>query len=120
MTGKITLIGHDYYVGNEYPMLSEPTRIITLWRVLAHRVTGAGAPELEAGLEVQYLAGSDTTWQAYRQGAYLVLTTEREGQNSTAPIPSPKVRRGIATRYHDGHWQKFTKRGWTAAEKGSR
>lgn len=116
MTGKITLIGHDYHVGNEYPMLSEPTRIITLWRVLAHRVTGPQAPELAAGLEVQYLTGSDTTWQAYRQGAYLVLTTERDGQHSTAPIPCPKVRAGIETRYRDGRWEKYPKSsGWVPA-----
>ena len=30
-------------------------------------------------------------------------------------IPCPKVRKGLETRYRDGHWQKLLKTGWVAA-----
>lgn len=32
------------------------------------------------------------------------------------PIPAPKVRKGIETRWKDGHWQKYLKaEGWVRA-----
>lgn len=31
------------------------------------------------------------------------------------PIPPPKVRKGIETRYHAGNWHKKLKSGWTYA-----
>jgi hypothetical protein len=31
------------------------------------------------------------------------------------PIPCPKVRRGIQTRFRDGCWSKLLKRGWILA-----
>lgn len=36
----------------------------------------------------------------------------------TEPLPCPKVRKGIETRYHYGQWQKYlksSKRGWVTA-----
>ncbi len=35
--------------------------------------------------------------------------------NTREPIPSPKVRNGIATRWIDGRWEKCLKRGWVPA-----
>lgn len=29
------------------------------------------------------------------------------------PLPCPKVRTGLETRYRDGHWEKLLKSGWT-------
>lgn len=33
----------------------------------------------------------------------------------SAPIPCPKVRRGVQVRYRDGVWQKCLKKGWVYA-----
>ena len=113
MIGHLTLIGRDYHVVTSNTEYAQPVRVLTGWRVLNARVTGPPAPELQAGLEVQYLTGSNDTWQTYRHGAYLILTTEHEGWTSAAPLPCPKVRAGVETRYRDGRWQKYLKaRGW--------
>ena len=31
------------------------------------------------------------------------------------PVPMPKVRKGIETRYRNGRWEKLLKKGWVAA-----
>ena len=33
----------------------------------------------------------------------------------SVPLPCPKTRKGIDTRYHDGHWEKRLMSGWTWA-----
>ncbi len=42
-------------------------------------------------------------------GQTMPIVTERE------PIPCPKVRKGIETRYERGRWEKHLKTGWTVA-----
>ena len=49
-------------------------------------------------------------------GAYLEGRLKDGGQThavvvETIPVPSPKVRKDVETRWRDGRWQKYMKRG---------
>jgi len=98
-------------------MLAEPTRYLTSWRVTgAFPAPGSygPAPQLTDGAEVTYLHNG--RFQLYRDGGYTWIDTEEKGERRTESIPPPRVRAGVDVRYHDGRWQKYSKRlGWSNA-----
>ena len=117
MTGTLEKAGADYFVAR-----SEPDFFRPIMRTLRWRVTGAypaagnygPAPQLETsiGSEVTY----ENEWSLYRHGAWTIIQTEGNGSASYEPIPCPRVRANVPTRYESGRWQKYTKsHGWISA-----
>jgi hypothetical protein len=116
LTGTVRQTGRDWYVDHSYPKFGEPAMITVSWRVIGgtRKESYGPAPELAPGLTVQCEIGAK--WYAYDRGNYLILDTEHEGTVAERPLPCPKVRAGVETRYHDGRWEKYLKaRGWVAA-----
>jgi hypothetical protein len=116
MLARLHKDGNDWFVVHSYPATFEPKQISVRWKVIRSEVKGLGCWDESAteGIDVQHLSGD--VWQAYRQGTYLVVVTEHEGTASETPVPCPKVRKGIETRWHQGAWQKYLQtKGWVAA-----
>lgn len=53
-------------------------------------------------------------WQLRPFRAFVRGNTEAVKVEET-PVPCPKVRKGIATRWYRGRWEKLLKSGWTIA-----
>lgn len=118
MTGTVRKAGDGWTIEHSYTAQETPERITVTWRVLASARSGAVAfaPELRDELEIRFV--TDDRWEAYASGGYLMLTTEHEGAVSRTPVPCPRVRAGVETRYRHGRWEKLTKRaGWVAARR---
>lgn len=119
MIGTIRKRGNSFVIEYQYPATAEPVWIGVRWTIVDSRRTGPFAPALTIGTEVRYANDpiDRVLWQAYAQGDYLKVWTERDGTPMDAePIPCPKVRKGIDTRYYCGRWEKYSKReGWIAA-----
>jgi hypothetical protein len=116
ITGIVRQTTDGWSVEHRYAAQDTPETITIAWRVTATSRTGAVAfaPTLADGLEVA--SGEGDHWSAYANGGNLVLLTEHEGTMRRHPLPCPRVRAGIETRYRDGRWEKWTKRGgWVAA-----
>lgn len=113
------------YIRSEYTQGSQPVRTIMYWPVShANAVIGEVFPlparRADSGLynvrREPDLNKADCGYDAHFS-VYLP-----EGGNTKAEIvenvdyPCPRVRKGIETRYHNGSWQKYSKReGWIAA-----
>jgi len=115
IVGTVRQRGADWFVEHSYSLHSEPALAIVSWKVIGSRRTGGLAPDLVDGLRLDSVSDQDR-WQAYRQGEYLTLFTEHQGTIRKEPLPCPKVRRGIETRYRDGQWERYLKmEGWVRA-----
>lgn len=116
-TATVRQEGKDWFVDYSSASYNVPEINTISYRVIEARRRGMNAPlapELAAGLTVDHAGAS--TWQAYRQGGYLVLITEPDGSVATVPAPPPKVRRGIETRWYQGRWEKLLQtKGWVPA-----
>ena len=119
LTGIIVRTPDAYYVESSYPEYSEPIMRTLRWKVTGARPANGNygpAPQLEDNIGAEVTHSPGRGFLLYRNGAYTLLETEENASVSTAPIPCPKVRAGIATRYYSGRWQKCSKRdGWVSA-----
>jgi hypothetical protein len=77
-------------------------------------------PELDTDAELHGDRGAYTFYRGL--GHYSPILTLKDGgktkpiKSETFPIPCPKVRKGIETRFERGYWQKYLKsEGWVAA-----
>jgi hypothetical protein len=105
----------EWYVEHSYAEYFRPMRCYVRWRVLRSEVRGLGCwDECDTdGAKVDHLSSNEvaqcSTWQAYKGGTYLVVTTEREGTTRQEPVPPPKVRAGTSIRWNLGRWEKYLK-----------
>jgi hypothetical protein len=120
LSGTLRKRDNAWFVDYASTLYSEPSRQTISWKVTGARRSGncAFAPEMADRLAVTSVPDRDA-WQAYKDGGYLVLETEHEGESVVAPYPCPKVRRGIETRYRYGQWEKRLKTGWTPITEGA-
>lgn len=115
MTGYLRKDCGDWWIEYRYRLHDRPISVGTRWRVTGARTTGALAPEVCNGLVLTHT--EQGRWQAYKDGAYLVLDTEQVGEQlPEEEVLKPGVRKGVDVRYHNGRWEKYLKRdGWVAA-----
>lgn len=108
LTGVLRQRDGKWYVDASHPANSEPTLITISWLVTGTRrgINYGPAPEMVDGLAVTHSDIGGEYWQAYEHGNYLTLLTEHDGTISEVPLPCPKVRKGIETRYRYGRWEK--------------
>lgn len=118
LIGTIEKTDGTFYVASSDPDYFKPALRTIRWKIIGAAPANGNygpVPRLDenVGAEVTLRGGN---FELYRNGAYLILLTEENGTVSHEPIPMPKVRAGIATRYDGGRWQKYSKReGWTRA-----
>jgi hypothetical protein len=118
ITGIVRQTADGWSVEHRYTAQDTPELITVAWRITGTSRTGAVAfaPALADGLEVSSGSGEGDRWSAYASGGSLVVVTEHEGTIRRDPLPCPRVRAGVETRYRSGRWEKWTKRaGWVAA-----
>ena len=109
------------YVRWENPGFSEPIMHVNYWP------TGIYAPEfkfnygVELPLKLTDLGnGCYRVFEGYTYDRDTVIRLTNGGATKSEkyeeiPIPCPKVRKGIQTRYDHGYWQKYLKsEGWVA------
>lgn len=115
------LEGSHILVREADPSYDKPELIVYYWP------TRFGKHDLLDWTGKGYLPASEILVQKYRgsydlkfpncgfwtdsgiRGNTKAVRVERE------PLPCPKVRKGIETRYRDGRWQKLLKKGWVTA-----
>jgi hypothetical protein len=121
-----------WWIEDGYASFNEPAEVITN----RYRISGARpargnygpAPVLAPGLDVRYVrdsaypnadakGGKTVRWLAYKDGSYLEVEADCEAfEQVITPLPCPKVRKGIDTRYRQGAWEKYLKsEGWVKA-----
>lgn len=70
----------------------------------------------QSGLQGEYLVSDPNN--PYNKKGYLYLLnggSTRPIKYETFPIPCPKVRKGIETKWLQGRWAKLLKSGWVSA-----
>lgn len=112
----------DYHEGwlvarEEYDDWLEPFRITYLWPL---QQTPRSYVEHLIGQEVRSNSASyaySFTWGGRDHIFRLPDGGQTKALSMTkAPVPCPKVRAGIETRWRGGYWQKYLKaKGWVAA-----
>jgi hypothetical protein len=99
------------------PMFDEPTLVTNWWRLERDYpgqrdsldLTDAPAA-LDATGTVHFRIGAAHTDRRLPQGA-----ATKADHADRSPIPCPRVKPGIETRYWRGRWEKRLARGWTPA-----
>jgi hypothetical protein len=121
LDGTLREVRGGWAIDYSYTNSLRPERVTIRWAVLRYQLKGmyGPAPVPAEGLRVTLKTG-ETLWEAYDHGGYLLLETEREGTVTTEPVPCPKVRPGIETRWASRHgvagWEKYLKtKGWVLA-----
>jgi hypothetical protein len=110
MKGVLTIRNGQRWVLYSVTEECEPFKTYMWWRVLSVQHSPPSAEP----------AGVPVTWDGIAQhwvgpGGMTVSTgpgdTKAE-KIERVSVSCPKVRRGIATRWHRGRWEKLLKRGW--------
>lgn len=111
---------------------NKPELITNRYRVFAATPYHYSRPmcELNDGMEATYVRDSTYTsgeskskdgkacrWTIYHDGRSTELHVDNHAfEQVNTPIPCPKVRKGIETRYRNGNWEKYSKaKGWIRA-----
>ena len=113
--GKRVLIGKTYYFAYSSNSFLTPERVTNYWQVM-HAIPGESSIDgAEAYIEQRHY-GSVVV---YRLGQRLwsadVAVRSECDRTESEPLPCPKVRKGIETRYRNGRWEKRLKTGWVPA-----
>lgn len=73
-------------------------------------------PHLPLPLAVTYTSGQPGFYRDLPNYQHMHFDTEKTGTFSSTPLPCPKVRKGIPTRYANGKWEKYLQsQGWVRA-----
>jgi hypothetical protein len=99
-----------------------PELTVLYWPIEHGRLRDYREAFPELGTETQ-LYGDRGSYTFYRgMGHYSPILTLQDGgatkpvKTETIPVPAPKVRKGIETRWYRGAWQKYLKaEGWVLA-----
>jgi hypothetical protein len=120
LPGTIVRHGGKLAFESTSPMLNEPKLVRHVWELATAATSGMcwRAPEDSIGKPATIQDGRVSCYLG--QGCYLSGTLADGGATraiivETIPIPCPKVRAGIETRWHNGQWQKLLKTGWRNA-----
>jgi hypothetical protein len=100
---------------------SEPVRVIMFWPLSEERSHAAWLLENKRVRDAYdgdfSVAPEDPEfWSVKHARAVLRNGARTEAEHvEREPVPCPKVRKGIETRWHRGHWEKLLKTGWVHA-----
>lgn len=97
--------------------LDKPIMTVQWWplfrdarEVWEHEIGGEMFSSSFMGEYTMRVCGFNRTFRLAHGGETRTILFEK------TPIPCPKVRAGVETRYHNGRWQKYLKSsGWTSA-----
>jgi hypothetical protein len=121
---KATIQYHDkvWYVVSEYAIFSEPKIRRLGWKVTSGERLGALNPDEHNGNELyrhdtgSYTVLSRNGYTGFDRISVRVAPDAQADFVEEEVFDCPKVRKNVETRYHDGRWQKYSKReGWIAA-----
>lgn len=112
LTGRMVLRGGRYYFAYSSADNNRPELVTNYWLVCSAVI---GESEYD---------GAEAYWDngrlAFRLGERLwsreqYLASKPSDITEVVPIPCPKVRKGIETRYRHGRWEKCLRAGWVSA-----
>lgn len=118
--GKVVRLDGKLVVRYASNLDSEPKRYILYWPLSEDRSIG-GVFRLEdrevvsdLGSEGWGIAPEDPDFWSLRSITAVLLNGGKTEavKIEHEPIPCPKVRKGVETRYRYGHWEKLLKSGW--------
>lgn len=103
--------------------LSTPEWNVLYWPIAKGNVVDMRGMFPELDTDAQLLGRGQDGYRFYRgNGSYSPVLRLKDGgstqsiKSETIPIPCPKVRKGIETRWYQGGWQKYLKsEGWINA-----
>jgi hypothetical protein len=120
LTGKLAERDGKLFVVYASPLDGAPKLRCLWWAVEKTRGNAYNAYRPEAGDTVR--STGDEWWTANREGVASNVGCVAFSSGKQADyieeidVPAPKVRKGIETRWHQGAWQRFSKRdGWIPA-----
>jgi hypothetical protein len=99
------------YVRHESARYDEPVRDVIWWRVRRVQRNPYRPAWPKSGDRVESSGHDD--WHG--PGYSVWFPGYQTGRTAVEPIPRPKVRAGIETRYRYGRWEKLLKKGWVPA-----
>jgi hypothetical protein len=112
LKGKLALRDKRYYFAYSSPDYYHPKLVTHYWFV-GNAVIGEseydGADAYCDNGNVAFRMG-DRLWSREQY-----MASKSADFTEVTPIPCPKVRKGIDTRYRDGRWEKCLKTGWAPA-----
>lgn len=112
LQGKMVLRERRYYFAHTQTAFDKPESVTNYWLVC------------QAVIGEESYDGAEAYWDngrlAFRLGERLwsreqYLASKPADITESAPLPCPKVRKGIETRYRQGRWEKCLRTGWVAA-----
>lgn len=109
MTGKITEHNGRLYITTTDTMFNEPVRYTQFWPT---GLRSADYPKW-IGKDVSYLGDLLYGLQGWNSTKIRLSSDKCEFIEEQA-VPIPKTR-GLDTRWHNGRWEKLTKKGWVIA-----
>ncbi len=115
---KIVKHNNVWCIQDSFPLYDKPEMVINHWPIgIADRpielASHEGAEVLKGGCSYEYTL-------RIAPYEYVRIYLKDQGQAKSIdtiikPIPCPKVRKGIETRYRNGFWEKELKSGWVTA-----
>lgn len=119
MIGKIVSRDGKLWVLYETSRYSEPKIDFLWWEIVQTKASPYGFERPAEGDKVRYNGIGTDEWVACHPETLRVTgtvwTRNKADKTETVSAPSPKVRAGIETRWHDGRWEKLLKKGWVPA-----
>jgi hypothetical protein len=119
LVGKLVERDGALFVVYESTRYSEPILDRLWWRVERVNRNPYNARWPQAGDTAKKSAGDGGVWHCWNDGGVtgdVVFNPKTEAAHrDVEPVPCPKVRRGVKTRWKDGRWEKLLKSGWTPA-----
>lgn len=114
LAGRLALRDGALFIVYETTLDSEPTLKRLWWRVEHTKGEPYSGRTPLAG---DTCTSSGNNWHCSREGCGLTGSVYAAGNREAEivefePVPRPKVRKGIETRWHYGKWEKLTKKGW--------
>ena len=115
---KIVKHNKQWCIQDSFPLYDKPEKVILHWPIgSVYPPIGIDSYE---GHEVTKNSsyGYSIRAAAYQYSdIYLIIDQGRTKSIHTIvePIPCPKVRKGIETRWYNGRWEKLLKSGWVPA-----
>lgn len=116
LTVTLEKIGAELYFVNRSNRYGEPVQDVMKWKVEG---AVARVPEDRIGQQFHLRQSVNRHVASIPNGPYGYVELWIGGQQvadiqEAQPIPAPKVRVGVSTRYRNGVWEKELKRGWVA------
>jgi hypothetical protein len=117
LNGKMVLRDGYYWFAYAAPLFDKPEVVTSYWKCWPAPIGESSYDGAEAyltrhayGTAISFRTG-ERNWSRERG-----MGPERVADfTESAPLPCPKVRKGMETRYRNGRWEKYTAKGYVTA-----